>query len=223
MSALRCATTRGVAAIALAGLALGCLGRSPQVRFYTMSGVPGQSAAEATEDLAIGVGPVQLPRYLERPQLVTRAEVSQLEVDEFNRWAGGFESNLLRALGDDLGTRLGTQRVVVYPVDAPFPLDYRVALDVQAFEGRPGHELVLRVRWVIRESAEGSSPWSGQSLIRRPLSSDGVEVLVAAHDEAVGLLADAIASRIASLARESHDASESVEDTAQPSDTDETR
>jgi hypothetical protein len=217
MSGLRRVMTRGVAAIALVGLALGCLGRSPQIRFYTMSEVPGSPAAEVAEDLAIGVGPVRLPRYLDRPQLVTRAEASQLDVDDFNRWAGGFESNLLRALGDDLGTRLGTQRVIVYPADAPFPLDYRVALDVQEFEGRPGHELVLRARWIIRESAEGRGPWSGQSLIRQPLSSGAVEALVAAHDEAVGLLADAIASRIASLASESRDTSEPAADTEQPS------
>jgi hypothetical protein len=217
MSALRNVTTRGIAVIALAGLALGCLGRSPQVRFYTMSDVPGQAVAGAAEDLAIGVGPVRLPRYLDRPQLVTRAEASQLDVDEFNRWAGSFESNLLRALGDDLGTRLGTERVVVYPEDAPFPLDYRVALDIQEFEGRPGHELVLRARWVIREQAEGRGPWSGQSLIRRPLSSDGIEALVTAHDEALGLLADAIASRIVGLATEDRDADEPAEDTAQPS------
>ena len=161
MSALQRVTIRGVAAIVLAGLALGCLGRSPQIRFYTMSGAPGQSTAEANPDLAIGVGPVRVPRYLERPQLVTRGEGSQLDVDDFSRWAGGFGSNLLRALGDDLGTRLGTQRVVVYPADAPFPLDYRVVLDVQEFEGRPGHELVLRVRWVIRESAGDTEPPSG--------------------------------------------------------------
>jgi uncharacterized lipoprotein YmbA len=217
MSALRRVTTRGIAAIALAGLALGCLGRSPQVRFYTMSGMPGPSTAEVAEDLAIGVGPVQLPGYLDRPELVTRAEGSQLEVDEYNRWAGGLESNLLRALGDDLGTRLATQRVVVYPTDAPFPLDYRVTLDVQEFEGRPGHELVLRVRWVIRAPDAGRGPWSGQSLIRRSLSGGGVEDLVAGHDEAVGLLADAIASRIAELAAERRDAGESSPDAAQPS------
>jgi uncharacterized lipoprotein YmbA len=168
------------------------------------------------EDLAIGVGPVQLPGYLDRPELVTRAEVSQLDVDEYNRWAGGLESNLLRALGDNLGTRLATPRVVVYPTDAPFPLDYRVTLDVQEFEGRPGHELVLRVRWVIRASDPGRGPWSGQSLIRRPLSGGGVEALVAGHDEAVGELADTIASRIASLVRDSREADESTGDTAQP-------
>jgi uncharacterized lipoprotein YmbA len=106
--------------------------------------------------------------------------------------------------------------VVVYPTDAPFPLDYRVTLDVQEFEGRPGHELVLRVRWVIRASDPGRGPWSGQSLIRRPLSGGGVEALVAGHDEAVGELADTIASRIASLVRDSREADESTGDTAQP-------
>ena len=79
MIAVRRLTTRGVAAIALVGLVFGCLGRSPQIRFYTMSSVSGTSVAAVADDLSIGVGPARLPRYLDRPQLVTRADCSQPE------------------------------------------------------------------------------------------------------------------------------------------------
>ena len=93
-----------------------------------------------------------------------------------------------------------------------------MTLDVQEFEGRPGQERVLRVRWVIRELDDRHGPWSGQSLIRRPLSGSGIEALVVAHDEAIGLLADGIASRVAELAAERRDAGESDSDASEPSD-----
>ncbi|MCZ6569561.1 MAG: ABC-type transport auxiliary lipoprotein family protein, partial [Deltaproteobacteria bacterium] len=77
-----------------AGLALGCLGRSAPVRFYTMSPVEGRSLNSVAEDLLVVVGPVSFPRYLERPHLVTRPAASELKINEFRRWAGGFESNV---------------------------------------------------------------------------------------------------------------------------------
>ena len=202
MKPLRQLASCRAAAIVVAGLALSCLGRSPAVSFYTMNSVSDRPTAQASDGLAIGVGPVRVPRYLDRPEWVTRpgGSTSRLEIDVFRHWAGGFSSNVLSALGENLGAKLDTQRVVVYPAEAPFPLDYRVSVNFQAFEGIGGEALVLRARWVIRAGSAGGGPWSGQSTIRRRIGGAGSDALVAAHNEALDLLADAIASWIESLA-----------------------
>ena len=201
MKPLRQLANCRAAAIVTAGLALSCLGRSPAVSFYTMNSVSDRPTAEASDGLAIGVGPIRVPRYLDRPEWVTRpgGSTSRLEVDDYRRWAGGFSSNVLSVLGENLGAKLGTQRVVVYPAQTPFPLDYRVAVDFHAFEGIGGEALELRANWVIRAGSAGGGPWSGQSTIRRAIGGGGSDALVAAHNEALALLADAIASRIESL------------------------
>jgi uncharacterized lipoprotein YmbA len=187
--------------IAAAAFALNCLGSSPDVSLYTMSSVSSSSTAAATDGPAIGVGPIRVPRYLDRPDWVTRPDqsTSRLEIDGARRWAGGFSANVLSVLAENLGAKLGTQRVVVYPVQAPFPLDYRIAVDFQAFEGIGGEALELRANWVIRAGSGEGGPWSGQSTMRRPIAGSGPDALVAAHNEALDLLADAIASRIESL------------------------
>ena len=202
MKRLRQLASCRAAAIVAAGLALSCLGRSPTVSFYTMNSVSDRPTAEASDGLAIGVGPVRVPRYLDRSEWVTRPgdSTSRLEIDDYRHWAGGFSSNVLSALGENLGAKLDTQRVVVYPAEAPFPLDYRVSVNFQAFEGIGGEALVLRARWVIRAGSAGGGPWSGQSTIRRRIGGAGSDALVAAHNEALDLLADAIASWIESLA-----------------------
>jgi uncharacterized lipoprotein YmbA len=201
MKLLRHAAICKVAAIVAAGLAVGCLGSSPNVSFYTMNAVSDSAVTGAADGLAIGVGPIRVPRYLDRPELVMRpgGSTSQLEIDDFRHWAGGFSSNVLSVLGENLGAKLGTQRVVVYPVPAAFSLDYRVAVDFQAFEATGGEALVLRANWVIRSGSGEGGPWSGQSSIRRPIAGGGSDALVAAHNEALALLADEIASRIKSL------------------------
>jgi uncharacterized lipoprotein YmbA len=201
MKRLRDSAGWRLVAILVAGLAVGCLGSSPNVSLYTMIPLSDSLAAGATDDLAIGVGPIRVPRYLDRPEWVTRpaGSVSRLDVDDYRQWAGGFASNVLSVLGENLAARLGTQRVVVYPDSAPFPLDYRISVDFHAFEAVEREALELRASWVIRAGSAGSGPWSGQSTIRRPIAGGSPEDLVTAHNEALALLADLIAARIASL------------------------
>jgi uncharacterized lipoprotein YmbA len=206
-----------VAAIVAAGIAGCCLGSSPNVSLYTMNAASDSLATGASDGLAIGVGPIRVPRYLDRPEWVTRpgGATSLLKVDDYRRWAGGFSSNVLSALAENIGTKLNTQKVVAYPAPAAFALDYRVAVDFHALEGIGGETLVLRASWVIRAGSDGNGPWSGSFATRRPIAGGSPDDLVAAHNEALDLLADAIASRIESLAkaRSSTDESES-----QPSD-----
>ena len=48
----------------------------------------------------IGVGPVTVPDYLDRPQIATRSSSSSLQFSEFDRWAEPLEKNLMRVLAD---------------------------------------------------------------------------------------------------------------------------
>ena len=54
---------------------------SPPSRFYLLT--PGEAALEgpALKDLVLGVGPVRLAAYLERPQIVARKSVNRLKVE----------------------------------------------------------------------------------------------------------------------------------------------
>jgi hypothetical protein len=192
-----------VAAIVAAGLAVGCLGSSPKVNFYTMNAVSDTRATGTPDGLAIGVGPIRVPRYLDQPEWVTRpgGSTSRIEVDDVRRWAGGFSSNVLSALGENIGAKLDTQQVVVYPAQTAFALDYRVGVDFHTFEGIGGKAVVLRASWVIRPGGAGGGPWSGYFATRRDIAGGGPEGLVTAHNEALALLADAITSRIEDLAK----------------------
>jgi len=202
MTLLRHPASGTLVAIVAAGLAVGCLGSSPNVSLYTMNAISAAAATGAPDGLAIGVGPIRLPRYLDRPEWVTRSGGSsaQIEVDDYRQWAGGFSSNVLSALGQDLGAKLGTQRVVIYPAPTAFALDYRVAVDFHEFEAIGGDALVLRANWVIRAGSGDAGPWSGQATIRRNVAG-GSEGFVGANHDALDQLADAIALRIEDLAK----------------------
>jgi hypothetical protein len=187
---------------AIAAAALGCLGQSPPVHQYALPPVAGRTGAGSPGELAIALGPVSLPRYLDVPQIATRIGSSELAFDEYHRWAGSFEANVVSALSENLRSRLGTERVFTDRAASPFPIAFQVAVDFQQFEGRPGEELILRALWFVREEVAGGAAdarlWSGQTTIRQPVAGRDVESLVAAHAAALGGLAEALAARIAS-------------------------
>jgi hypothetical protein len=185
-------------AFALAGA--GCLGSSPDPRFYALPSLAEAPLAGPHADLGIGVGPIHLPRYLQRPQIVTRSGDSRVDYDELNRWAGSLESETLRVLGENLGILLGTDRVVVYPLAAPFPTRYRVRFQVERFDGRPGESLDLRARWIISSTAFGEEALAVEmSDLREKLDSSSMDELVRGHGRALGELARRIADRVIAL------------------------
>jgi len=103
-------------------------------------------------DLAVGIGPVRFPRFLDRPQIVARTADNQLRVGEFHRWGGSLEDDFLRVLGENLGQLLGTSRILVEPAEAHFLLDFQVVADMLKFESTPGGDSVLKVRWGMMEA-----------------------------------------------------------------------
>ena len=166
---------------------MGCLGRSPAVEHFVLGSAAGNSAASAAElsDLAIVIGPVRLPPYLDRPQMARLATGGEIELDEFSRWLGGFEDNFLRALALDVAARSGSIKVTTNPSKAPFPTDVHVKLHVDDLVSVDGSALRVRIRWaLVRSGAESPARlFSMESSI--PLASSSSQSIVAAYDAAI--------------------------------------
>ncbi len=73
---------------------------------------------------------------------------------------------------------------------------------MQAFEAIDDQALVLRANWAIREGQIGGQSWSGHFTTRRSVAGGGADSVVTAHNEAIALLADAVAQRIERIAAE---------------------
>jgi len=67
----------------------GCASTEPS-RFYILHSLSGSEAetqiAAAENGVAIGIGPIELPEYLDRPQIVTRLSKNELQLAEFDQW-----------------------------------------------------------------------------------------------------------------------------------------
>jgi hypothetical protein len=188
-------------AIVAATLATGCLGGpTPEPEYFTLSAAAGPDATPvaARPELGLVLGQVELPRYLDRSELVTRSGAHGLKVWNLQRWGGSLRNDVQRVVADDLSRLLGTARVAVYPAEARFPVDYRVLLELLELGSAPGHPVALRARWTIAGS-DGRAVAVGATDVEQPPASASWEDYVAAHGAALALLTRELAERIAGL------------------------
>lgn len=196
------ASRASLAAALLVALATGCLGSNPAPKFYTLSPASGAASGPtlaSRPDLGLVVGPIDFPKYLDRPEIVSRDGSHQLVLADAHRWGGSLRSDILRVVADDLGRLLGTPRVAIYPAEPRFPAAFRLLLDLREFEGIPGGNVVLRVRWTIANAGDGRALAVEESRIEQQVATASVEAMVAAESAALGTLNRQIAERMAAL------------------------
>ena len=183
-----------VVTVAAFFLLAGCV-TTPGARFYTLNATPVEAAPESA-NLSLALGPIDLPEYLERPQIVTRAGDNRLDVDEFNRWGGRLEEEIVRVLVVHLGRRLGTDRVYSYPSRIGADTDYRLVLEFRRFDGVLGGEVVLEAAWSLVDDRNASVLETGQASYRRGLESTDYSDYAAALSALLARLGDDLAAAL---------------------------
>jgi uncharacterized lipoprotein YmbA len=176
-------------------LLLGC-GSTRPTELYLLTPLPSSEAAMSGEgqDLTIGVGPLTLVEYLDRPQIVMRERANKVKADEFHQWAEPLKDNLLRLLAMNLSTLLSTNQTILFPWKGHVPMDYRVNVDVVQFEKGPDGNITLRARWIVIDEKSDDTPRIHQNLISKPMGEDDdYEAVAAAMSEAFADLCREIA------------------------------
>jgi uncharacterized lipoprotein YmbA len=177
-----------LAACALLFLTAAGCAPTPPSDFYVltpMAAAGDSAAAPSRESVSVSVGPVKIPEYLNRVQIVTRA--------------GQNRSNLSTVIAENLSVLLGTDEVYVFPTQDPVSPRYRVVLSVAKFDGALGESAVLDVRWLITGPRRREQLASGRTAIRETPDGSDYESYVTAQSRAVEVLSREIAAKIVSL------------------------
>ena len=93
----------GVAGVCFALIVGGCMSipNSPTPRFYALSAVNENQVTKRinmSPGVLIGIGPVKIPEYLDRPQMVTKENQGTLKFDEFDRWGESLDVGIARLI-----------------------------------------------------------------------------------------------------------------------------
>src|SRR6185437_10868913 len=115
-------------ALLMAGCGTLLAPRHDPTSFFILAALPANgavgSASSAARALSIGLGPVQLPDYLQRDEIITRTGPNRVVISETDRWAEPLGDSFRRVLGNDLSGRLDGADVVPYPWYSSVRLDY---------------------------------------------------------------------------------------------------
>ena len=160
-----------------------------------------QASASATElDVALGLGPIRIPEYLRRPQMVTRVGPNQVTYAEYDRWAQPLEDSFIRVLREDLSGLFGVVDIAIHPWFSTAQLDFTVEIEVERFERDPSGAAQLRCMWVIKDGTSGERLDGGQFNQSQPADSATAGASVAAQSRLLGELSREIATAIKRVA-----------------------
>jgi uncharacterized lipoprotein YmbA len=162
------------------------------------------SAVQAVGNLSeigIGVGPIRMPLYLDRSDIVTRGSQNKVDIADFAQWAGPLQENFSRVLAENLSVLLSTDKIGVFPFARSGATDYNVTVYVTRFDGMPGDKAYLRARWAILDRKRKESLFEKHTIVSHPTISDTTEALVAAKSNTVADLGREIAQAIIEVSR----------------------
>lgn len=174
-------------------LAVHLLSCAPSKSYYLLTP---EGPAPSGGGRGIGVGPVAVAAYIDRPNLVFQESGNRLAVAESHRWAGDLEDNVASVLAANLGRRLGTGNVRTYPWSDDGDLTRQISIDIRQMHGTADGDAFLEAAWRVYSLPDrrmtSSRSWSGTE----PLEIDGYDALAAAHSRLLARLASKIASSL---------------------------
>lgn len=188
---------RSLSAATLVALA-GCGFLQPQPdqsRFFVLTPMSEPTDLAATP-LSIGLGPIELPAYLRRTQMVTRIGENEITLSEVHRWGEPLDANFSRVLADNLSRQLHTNRVAAFPWFDATALDYAVRVSVLRFEADERGAVRLLARWLVADPTTDKTLHSDESDIRQEATDGSPDAAVSAMSAAVEKLATEIAQAV---------------------------
>lgn len=180
----------------------GC-SRTTPARFYMLNDLPGTEAkapmAVSKPCFTLGIGPVEMPDYLDRPQIVTQVSPNELQLGDFDQWAEPLGKTFMRILADNLAALLCVEEINLYPSEST-AVDYQVVATVTRFHGLADGTVALTAQWQVMEGG-GKVVARKRTTIREPMGGQGYAALVAAQSKALAQLSREIADAISNVSK----------------------
>jgi hypothetical protein len=187
--------------LVFATLLAGCA-ETPPSRFYTLTSFPEAQTAPSSPvaDVSVGLGPVVLPKYLDRPDIVQRTGAHELSLAPFDKWSEPLDSMVPRLVSENLTALLGSNRVFILPQRRTPPLDYVVEAEILRFDAAVEGEVVLDVQWEVYGSDSEKPLDIEKSTFRETVVGEGYAAVAAAMSRALGRFSETVAESIRSSA-----------------------
>ena len=189
--------------LTLVGFLFSGCGVSEPIRYYQLSSLSKSDNQRASESenqgTIIGIGPVDIPRYVDRLQIVTRSAPNVVDLAEFDRWAEPVQTDVKRVLVENVSQLLAGEKAAVAFWDEGLPLDYQVRIEVTRFDFESRGEAILSARWNIIGKDERKPLVLKTSRYTQPAPPDDYSLMVGAMSRNLESLSQEIVSALMPL------------------------
>lgn len=137
-------------------MALACLlsacGSSPASNYYLLS-VENASPPDGDRP-SLGIGPIEIPEYLNRSGMVSNHSNNQLQISSVNHWAEPLTDGINRVISLSLASQLNTEDVQSYPWAHSRAPEYGVRVTLLELDANP-NKAVLVAEWAVLKPRDG--------------------------------------------------------------------
>jgi len=184
----------------------GCMGGpSAPTRFYMLRPIAGSEIklkfAERDQYTIVGIGPIDFPTYLDRPQFIIRESRNRFKLAEFDNWAEPLQNNFERVFLENLNILLNEVPVAVVRWGSSLNIDYQIRVTVIRLESDLDGNVSLDAGWVILGDEGRKLILAKVSSYKEQSKSEDYEEIVATQSRAVEALSREIAEAIQNLPR----------------------
>jgi uncharacterized lipoprotein YmbA len=157
-----------------------------------------KNTAGIKANFSLGLGPIELPGYLDRLQIATRTSTNRLSYSEFDRWAAPLAESFSRVLAQNISHLLNPARVIQFPWQNSDTPDFQVKIEVLQFEANSNQQAWLTARWTVIDRNK-KIVISQRSQLNRRAGSLATEDFVKALSETLGDLSREIVKTLQTL------------------------
>jgi uncharacterized protein len=182
----------------------GCLffSNSPAPRFYTLHSTVnsgGITKLDIAPKLIIGIGPVEVPEYQNRPQIVTRDKGGLLTFAQFERWGESLDSGIERLILENLTEIFPQADFQMFPCNFSIPLDYQVLVNIVQLESQLDKDVLLIAQWTIIDLRTKEMLLTKRSQVLQEINPHTYSGLAQALSKACLVLSEEIARSLSEL------------------------
>lgn len=105
--------------------------------------------------LQVGIGPIEIPGYADRAQIVTVAANSKMNIADFEHWAEPIQNNIERILVSNIAGLISDKQVYPYPASfQPNRDSIQVSLEIRDMIQTDTGLVRLAVSWNIKRTMD---------------------------------------------------------------------
>jgi uncharacterized lipoprotein YmbA len=190
-----------LALLVILGVTLGACAATQPPAYYLLEAAPGITTHKGSRQpcMVIGMRPIRIPSYIDRPQIMVRTGKNELAISEFNQWAEPLDVGIARVVSRNLVSLTCADVVSVLPAGRSGPVDYLLNIRLAGLEGSLGGEAVLEAEWSLSEGETRQMILSSRSRFVKPVDGKDHASLVSAHSDLIADLSREIARAITTL------------------------